>query len=672
MKRIKIVPDRPNRLFEIWLEEWRNDARLRNSELCNRFTKALDSLKRYPLPLESGKECIILQHFGTKLCSMLDKKLEEQKRRESAKAAGVHFSKAIDNADCITASRKQPVDKVVEIQEKAAGVARQAKKTKQNALKKLVNVNEIASKESDRLIYLEPNTFDIILLVDTQETCGGKIKPQHDATLMELTELGVLFEVRHLKVGDFTWIARCRETKDELVIPYIIERKRMDDLSASITDGRFHEQKFRLKQSGIENLMYIVESIDKSSRFSIPLPSLLQASVNCLIQDDFTVKYTRNHKDSMSYLSCVTKTLIKIYKDKKLVGCKKEHLLQTNNLGSTIRLIEFKEFNKASSKQRKFKVNEMFIRQLLQLKGMSIDKATAIVERYPSPQILITALENSAKDEQLLANIQVGDKKRQLGPTIIYVIVSTSMYIIIVSLPQILDVFLPLNESRSREHPFHIEFFIDEEKYFYLIRIQMYFMLLLIMEIILANGTIFVVYSQHASGMFTILGCRAERLFSERSSKARRSIRGTEKDYRSVVLFVEDHRSVIQFVDIIQSSYSLTLFTEYLGFMILIGLTLVQIIKFSGLSDRPIRSLAFVIGQLLYLLMFSYMGQHIIDTSTQLSTKIYCGEWHNMSVWKQKIMLFVMIRCTRTISINSYSIYTLSLETFSMVSRQYR
>ncbi|XP_029676789.1 odorant receptor 22b-like [Formica exsecta] len=203
-----------------------------------------------------------------------------------------------------------------------------------------------------------------------------------------------------------------------------------------------------------------------------------------------------------------------------------------------------------------------------------------------------------------------------------YVIVGTSVYIIIASLPQILDVFLPLNESRSREHPFHVDFFLDEEKYFYLIRIQMYFMLLLAMGIILANGTIFVVYTQHASGMFTILGCRAERLFSERYSKARRSIRGTEKDYRSIVLFVEDHRSVIQFVDIIQSSYSLTLYTEYLFFMILIGLTLVQIIKFSGLSDRPIRSLAFVVGQLFYLLMFSYMGQHIIDTSTQLSMKI--------------------------------------------------
>lgn len=71
---------------------------------------------------------------------------------------------------------------------------------------------------------------------------------------------------------------------------------------------------FRLKQSGIENLMYVVENIDKNSRFSIPLPSLVQASVNCLVQDGFTVKYTKSHKDSMSHLSYITKILIKIYK----------------------------------------------------------------------------------------------------------------------------------------------------------------------------------------------------------------------------------------------------------------------------------------------------------------------------------------------------------------------
>ncbi|KAG5320658.1 MUS81 endonuclease, partial [Pseudoatta argentina] len=420
MKRVKIVPDRPNHLFESWLEEWRNEAVLRNSELHNHFAKALDSLKRYPLPLESGKECIILQHFGTKLCSMLDKKLEEYRRQKSTRVVDACVFKASSsNEDCTTTSRKKPVEEcqTIEIQEKTT-VCEQAKNTKKNAPERLVNINDIGPKEADRQIFFEPNTFDIILLVDTQETCGGKTKPQHDATITELTQLNVLFEVRRLKIGDFAWIARCRKTNDELIMPYIIERKRMDDLSASIVDGRFHEQKFRLKQSGIENLMYIVENIDKNSRYSVPLSSLLQASVNCLIQDGFTVKYTRNHKDSMLHLSCITKILIKLYKDKRLVICKKEYLTQTDNVGSAVRLMEFKELNKASSKQRTFKVSEMFIRQLLQLKGMSIDKAMAIVERYASPQILITALGNSGKNgEQLLANIQV-DKKRRLGPAI--------------------------------------------------------------------------------------------------------------------------------------------------------------------------------------------------------------------------------------------------------------
>ena len=81
--------------------------------------------------------------------------------------------------------------------------------------------------------------------------------------------LGVKFSVRNLNVGDFLWIAkeivhavpgnsykpcdfwflslsidqlRLPESR-EIVLEYIIERKRMDDLSDSIIDRRFHEQK---------------------------------------------------------------------------------------------------------------------------------------------------------------------------------------------------------------------------------------------------------------------------------------------------------------------------------------------------------------------------------------------------------------------------------------------
>lgn len=175
MKRIKIVPERLNCLFETWLEEWRNEAVLRNSELRNHFAKALDSLRRYPLPLESGKECIILQHFGTKLCSMLDKKQEEHRRQEdnSTKAIDACFFEIDNNGGYAITSRKESAEecKIVEVQEKTA-IVKQAKNTKKTASKRLVNATENASREINKRISLELSTFDIVLLVDTQETCG--------------------------------------------------------------------------------------------------------------------------------------------------------------------------------------------------------------------------------------------------------------------------------------------------------------------------------------------------------------------------------------------------------------------------------------------------------------------------------------------------------------------
>ncbi|XP_078046648.1 mus81 structure-specific endonuclease subunit [Augochlora pura] len=612
MKRVKIKLKKPNPLFELWLQEWREQAASQNSEIRNHFSKALTSLKKYPLPLKTGKDCIILQHFGTKLCLMLDRKLEKYKSENGdtigadnyvclhCKNTGKHtvkrkhksqnlsisventvsekveltifnkfnlsswnlenyavlitlYKKSQDsyssgflseenlflevknlcghaskdsvtslfdsglifmlgapirytltqegiaiakkiceitatdanldispnvlnniptclgalfpqkllvNADMkqcknpdlnqqpvrgyqknihnnfIESSKVQKHQSLVHVANKNAQQSSQysiQKKSKENNFiekhDKLKNKNvDACSKENGQpsptdhtqnKIYLQSNNFDIILLVDTQETCGGKRKPQHDATISELSQFGVLFEVRHLKVGDFAWIARCRNTKNELILPYIVERKRIDDLSASITDGRFHEQKFRLKQSGIENRMYIIEEYDKSQRLAIPRTSLMQASINTLIQDGFSVKYTTNHKDSMFYLTSLTEILNDVFNKKNLVGCKKETLPQVDTLNDTVYLMEFEEFNKAASKQKVFKVSQMFIRHLLQLKGVSVDKAFAIVKHYPTPKVLVNSFQQfGSNGELLLSNIPAGNKKQVLGSII--------------------------------------------------------------------------------------------------------------------------------------------------------------------------------------------------------------------------------------------------------------
>jgi ERCC4-type nuclease len=48
---------------------------------------------------------------------------------------------------------------------------------------------------------------------------------------------------------------------------FVIERKEVSDLSASIMDGRYSEQKMRMEQCGLGRVMYIVEG-DKPHKLS--------------------------------------------------------------------------------------------------------------------------------------------------------------------------------------------------------------------------------------------------------------------------------------------------------------------------------------------------------------------------------------------------------------------
>ncbi|KAL0132664.1 hypothetical protein PUN28_000427 [Cardiocondyla obscurior] len=70
------------------------------------------------------------------------------------------------------------------------------------------------------------------------------------------------------------------------------------------------------------------------------------------------------------------------------------------------------------------------------------------------------------------------------------------------------------------------------------------------------------------------------------------------------------------------------------------------------------------------MFMYSYMGQQLIDKSTQLSMKIYNARWYRIPISKQRMMLYIMLKCVNTITINAYNIYVLSLESFSAVSKK--
>lgn len=59
----------------------------------------------------------------------------------------------------------------------------------------------------------------------------------------------------------------------------------------------------------------------------------------------------------------------------------------------------------------------MLVKQLIQLRGMSVEKALAITQLYPTPKLLILAM-NEPNIEKKISNLTYGPTKRSLGPVL--------------------------------------------------------------------------------------------------------------------------------------------------------------------------------------------------------------------------------------------------------------
>uniref|UniRef100_A0A2D4PY69 Crossover junction endonuclease MUS81 n=1 Tax=Micrurus surinamensis TaxID=129470 RepID=A0A2D4PY69_MICSU len=198
----------------------------------------------------------------------------------------------------------------------------------------------------------------------------------------------------------------------------------MPDLCGSIIDGRFREQKFRLRQCGLSHPIYLVEDANSAQHLSLPEKTLQQAIINTQVIDGFFVKRTRDIRESAAYLTIMTRHLTRQYANKMLLSCTKQELEDGHPLqprGGTCRLLTFAEFNEGAVKNKAQTVYEVFARQLMQVSGLSGEKAAAILEKYKTPASLMgayAACPDGESQEYLLSAIKCGQLHRNLGPSL--------------------------------------------------------------------------------------------------------------------------------------------------------------------------------------------------------------------------------------------------------------
>lgn len=169
-------------------------------------------------------------------------------------------------------------------------------------------------------IRLQPGSFTVQLVLDNREM---RAKNDRDYIQDELVKKGIKPIVRPLEIGDFLWVAKSNdpsflarhdEEGDEVMLDYVVERKRLDDLCGSIKDGRFHEQKFRLRKSGVQHVVYIIEDFSVSTERMTNWNEAIESAIaSTQVVDGYFIKKTRLLDDTIRYIARMTGVLQKMY-----------------------------------------------------------------------------------------------------------------------------------------------------------------------------------------------------------------------------------------------------------------------------------------------------------------------------------------------------------------------
>lgn len=189
-------------------------------------------------------------------------------------------------------------------------------------------------------------------------------------------------ETRNLVLGDI-----CIEKDGQEIV--IIERKTVSDLAASICDGRYQEQSFRLLESTLppHRIVYLIEgSLDSIQ--CISKKALMSAMISLWFSKGFSVVQTASIDETVEYIQLLLEKTNKETEQKDYV--------------STIKI----------KKKDKLNPENIAILMLSQIPTISVITATALMKTYNTMFELTTKLK---ENKELLSTFTYGEKKRKLS-----------------------------------------------------------------------------------------------------------------------------------------------------------------------------------------------------------------------------------------------------------------
>ncbi|KAI3654468.1 hypothetical protein MP228_001187 [Amoeboaphelidium protococcarum] len=269
---------------------------------------------------------------------------------------------------------------------------------------------------------LPAGSYDIVMLIDNREV---KSQGERNFFIEELQKKVKNVQTRQLELGDIAWIARSKNQSSngcqyEVSLDFLIERKRLDDLVSSIKDGRFFEQKSRLRKSSLKHLWYVVEEYNVHTVNDFGRLPLRCAMVETSLLHGISCKRTISIEDTCYFLVQMHNMVCKLY-SKQDIYVIPPNLVTSETFNQFKAQCErrdrrpyhltFNEFSELNSKSKTNTLKDLWFKQLMTVRGLSVDKASYLISKYPTLRSFTDALDSLPDNQTRIDHI-----KRQNSP----------------------------------------------------------------------------------------------------------------------------------------------------------------------------------------------------------------------------------------------------------------
>lgn len=256
-------------------------------------------------------------------------------------------------------------------------------------------------------------SYVVKLLVDNREVSQQKDRSYIQA---KIVDADFPCDATNLPLGDFLWVVEVKYKKSEMsddiitdtfVLDFVVERKTADDVAASIMDGRYKEQKYRLSICGLGHVYYLIEG-KASGRSLLGQSTIDKAVMSTRMMNNFFVHHLDTTEDTIKWLLYMSKNIRKKI-DGDFTRNMREPLTFKFNLNS------YRKMAKSANRS----VSSLFGNMLRVIKGCGREHTAMILLKFATPRSFYAKLAGMQTEEErcdyLSGGLKINNTKKKFG-----------------------------------------------------------------------------------------------------------------------------------------------------------------------------------------------------------------------------------------------------------------